>query len=174
MHETNLVDNTVRKCIRKLRGSHGFKRFLRDGQYTDLEVRGEQFYQATEIKVSADRRRDEVWTTVCLQKFDNNECQWPMFFALMAIDGRGLATNSERARFVILGIFKNDQTQVDKYLQMLNPLLRRTTEGKAECFRTTLMVFCATSSYVTKPVSVLSISHRLALFSFLIHEHTHM
>lgn len=36
-----------------------------------------------------------------------------MFFALMIIDG----------------IFKNNQTQVDEYLNALNPLLRRTTEG---------------------------------------------
>jgi len=29
----------------------------------------------------------------------------------------------------ILGIFKNNQAQVDEYLNVLNPLLRRTTEG---------------------------------------------
>ena len=28
-----------------------------------------------------------------------------------------------------LGIFKNNQAQVDEYLNALNPLLRRTTEG---------------------------------------------
>ncbi|CAF5186286.1 unnamed protein product, partial [Rotaria sp. Silwood1] len=27
-------------------------------------------------------------------------------------------------------IFKNNQAQVDEYLNALNPLLRRTTEGK--------------------------------------------
>ncbi|CAF4371742.1 unnamed protein product, partial [Adineta steineri] len=71
VHDATLVDNTVRKCIRKLRGTHGFKRFLRDGQYTDLESKDQRFYQETEIK-----------------KFDKNECEWPMFFALMAIDGK--------------------------------------------------------------------------------------
>ncbi|CAF1001658.1 unnamed protein product [Adineta steineri] len=95
VHDATLVDNTVRKCIRKLRGTHGFKRFLRDGQYTDLESEDQRFYQETEIK-----------------KFDKNECEWPMFFALMAIDG----------------IFKNNSAQVDEYLTALNPLLRRTTE----------------------------------------------
>ncbi|CAF2643856.1 unnamed protein product [Rotaria sp. Silwood2] len=96
IHNETLVESTIRKCIRKLRGTHGFKRFLRDGQYTDLESKGERFYQEAEIK-----------------KFDKNECEWPMFFAVMAIDG----------------IFKNNQTQVDEYLNALNPLLRRTTEG---------------------------------------------
>jgi hypothetical protein len=32
--------------------------------------------------------------------------------------------------FISLGIFKNKQSQVDEYLNALNPLLRRTTEGK--------------------------------------------
>ncbi|CAF1066408.1 unnamed protein product [Rotaria sp. Silwood1] len=96
VHNETLVNSTVRKCIRKLRGTYGFKRFLRDGQYTDLESKNERFYQETEIK-----------------KFDKNECEWPMFFAVMIIDG----------------IFKNNQAQVDEYLNALNPLLRRTTEG---------------------------------------------
>ncbi len=51
IYEATLVDNTIRKCIRKLRGTHGFRRFLRDGQYTDLEPKNERFYQASEIKV---------------------------------------------------------------------------------------------------------------------------
>ncbi|CAF4345953.1 unnamed protein product, partial [Adineta steineri] len=45
-------------------------------------------------------------------KFDKNECQWPMFYAVMIIDG----------------IFKNNQAQVDEYMAALNPLLRHTTE----------------------------------------------
>jgi len=51
IHDSTLVQNTIRKCIRKLRGTHGFKRFLRDGQYTDLESKNQRFYEATEIKV---------------------------------------------------------------------------------------------------------------------------
>lgn len=51
IHDATLSQNTIRKCIRKLRGTHGFKRFLRDGQYTDLESKDERFYKATELKV---------------------------------------------------------------------------------------------------------------------------
>ena len=51
MHDETLVQNTIRKCIRKLRGTHGFKRYLRDGQYTDLESKDQRFYESTEIKV---------------------------------------------------------------------------------------------------------------------------
>ncbi|CAF4607882.1 unnamed protein product [Rotaria socialis] len=115
IHDSTLVQTTTRKCIRKLRGTHGFKRFLRDGQYTDLESKDHRFYETTEMK-----------------KFDKNECQWPMFFALMAIDG----------------IFKNNQVQVDEYLTALNPLLRRTTEALD-----TTSLFTAINSETNSPKS---------------------
>jgi hypothetical protein len=53
-----------------------------------------------------------------------------MFYALMAIDGRQInLIESDSDQFLLLGIFKNNQAQVDEYLAVLNPLLRRTTEG---------------------------------------------
>ena len=55
VHDTTLVQSTIRKCIRKLRGTRGFKRFLRDGQYTDLESKDQRFYEATELKVKLNR-----------------------------------------------------------------------------------------------------------------------
>lgn len=33
-----------------------------------------------------------------------------------------------------LGVFKNNLAQVDEYLNALNPLLRRTTEGTVHLF----------------------------------------
>ena len=50
IHDSTLVQNTIKKCIRKLRGTHGFKRFLRDGQYSDLEAKDQRFYEPTETK----------------------------------------------------------------------------------------------------------------------------
>ena len=46
------MEHTIRKCVKKLRGTYGFKRFLRDGQYTDLESKTERFYEAAEVKVN--------------------------------------------------------------------------------------------------------------------------
>lgn len=88
IHEATLVENTIRKCIKKLRGTHGFKRFLRDGQYTDLESTENRFYQATEIKVSSRVICSSHFIRFSVQKFDKNECEWPMFFAVMAINGK--------------------------------------------------------------------------------------
>jgi hypothetical protein len=55
-----------------------------------------------------------------------------MFFALMAIDGKKKIKKQTIAIHFhnYLGVFKNNQAQVDEYLTALNPLLRRTTEGK--------------------------------------------
>jgi len=55
-----------------------------------------------------------------------------MFFALMAIDGKKKIKKKtiEIHLHNYLGVFKNNQAQVDEYLTALNPLLRRTTEGK--------------------------------------------
>jgi hypothetical protein len=53
-----------------------------------------------------------------------------MFFALMAIDGKKKIENNIEIYYYYLGVFKNNQAQVDEYLTALNPLLRRTTEGK--------------------------------------------
>lgn len=60
----------------------------------------------------------------------------------MAIDGKrpiiSLSTwspmprDAELTLMFAVGIFKNNQAQVDEYLAALNPLLRRTTEGNWE------------------------------------------
>jgi hypothetical protein len=44
------------------------------------------------------------------------------------------------------GIFKNNQAQVDEYLNALNPLLRRTTEGKINLNLNTKNAFIKQSS----------------------------
>jgi hypothetical protein len=59
-----------------------------------------------------------------------------MFFALMIIDGQSMLAekqqlvDNEEVSF-LSGIFKNNQAQVDEYMSVLNPLLRRTTEGNS-------------------------------------------
>ena len=48
-----------------------------------------------------------------------------------------MVNKSEYKNFIYdnyLGIFKNNQAQVDEYLTILNPLLRRTTEGNINPF----------------------------------------
>ncbi|KAM4767466.1 phosphorylase b kinase regulatory subunit beta isoform 5-T7 [Cyanocitta cristata] len=91
-----LFGQTLDKIIRKLKGKYGFKRFLRDGYRTALEDRTRRYYKPAEIKL-----------------FDGIECEFPLFFIFMIIDG----------------IFKGNPTQVKEYQDLLDPLLQHTPEG---------------------------------------------
>ncbi|KAL1227892.1 putative phosphorylase b kinase regulatory subunit beta [Trichinella spiralis] len=69
---------------------YGFKRFLRDGKFCVLENPNRQYYQSGETKL-----------------FQGVECQWPMFFVYMIIDG----------------VYMGNQRQVKVYADLLEPLL---------------------------------------------------
>ncbi|NXU38607.1 KPBB kinase, partial [Drymodes brunneopygia] len=91
-----LFGQTLDKIIRKLKGKYGFKRFLRDGYRTALEDRTRRYYKPAEIKL-----------------FDGIECEFPLFFIFMIIDG----------------VFRGNPTQVKEYEDLLEPLLQHTPEG---------------------------------------------
>ena len=51
-------------------GKYGFKRFLRDGFGTTIDGKGRRFYEPSEVKL-----------------FESIECEWPVFFVYLIIDG---------------------------------------------------------------------------------------
>ncbi|XP_071423766.1 phosphorylase b kinase regulatory subunit beta isoform X3 [Pithys albifrons albifrons] len=91
-----LFGQTLDKILRKLKGRYGFKRFLRDGYRTALEDRTRRHYRPAEIKL-----------------FDGIECEFPLFFIFMIIDG----------------VFRGNPAQVKEYQDLLDPLLQHTSEG---------------------------------------------
>uniref|UniRef100_A0A8B9GCA7 Phosphorylase b kinase regulatory subunit n=1 Tax=Amazona collaria TaxID=241587 RepID=A0A8B9GCA7_9PSIT len=91
-----LFSQTLDKIIRKLKGKYGFKRFLRDGYGTALEDKTRRYYKPAEIKL-----------------FDGIECEFPLFFIFMIIDG----------------VFRGNPAQVKEYQDLLDPLLQHTCEG---------------------------------------------
>ncbi|ETE72965.1 Phosphorylase b kinase regulatory subunit beta [Ophiophagus hannah] len=91
-----LYSQTVDKIVRKLKGKYGFKRFLRDGYRTALEDKNRQYYKPAEIKL-----------------FDGIECEFPLFFIFMMIDG----------------LFRGHPEQVKEYQDLLDPLLQQSAEG---------------------------------------------
>ncbi|XP_076321382.1 putative phosphorylase b kinase regulatory subunit beta isoform X1 [Tachypleus tridentatus] len=97
-HDELIYTRTKEKILRKLQGSYGFKRFLRDGYGTVEEDLSRKYYESGETKV-----------------FENIECEWPMFFIFMILDG----------------IFKGNEEQVKKYQHMLHPRLKRDKFGDA-------------------------------------------
>ncbi|XP_075622011.1 phosphorylase b kinase regulatory subunit beta isoform X7 [Balearica regulorum gibbericeps] len=91
-----LFSQTLDKITRKLKGKYGFKRFLRDGYRTALEDKTRRYYKPAEIKL-----------------FDGIECEFPLFFIFMIIDG----------------VFRGNPAQVKEYQDLLDPLLQHTSEG---------------------------------------------
>uniref|UniRef100_A0A6I8NLB0 Phosphorylase b kinase regulatory subunit n=1 Tax=Ornithorhynchus anatinus TaxID=9258 RepID=A0A6I8NLB0_ORNAN len=91
-----LFNQTLDKVVRKLKGKYGFKRFLRDGYRTSLEDQNRRYYKPAEIKL-----------------FDGIECEFPIFFLYMMIDG----------------VFKGNPKQVKDYQDLLTPVLHQTAEG---------------------------------------------
>lgn len=85
-----LVERTRNDIIKKLKGRYGCKRFLRDGHQTVLEDVGRLHYEAWE-----------------LQQFEHIECEWPLFFTYLVLDG----------------LFRGDWEQVKEYQEALEPLL---------------------------------------------------
>ncbi|KAK7865402.1 hypothetical protein R5R35_001882 [Gryllus longicercus] len=69
-HDEVLYCDTKSNVMRRLRGQYGFKRFGRDGYKCVLEDTNRQFYRNGEIKA-----------------FENVECEWPLFYIFMIIDG---------------------------------------------------------------------------------------
>ena len=51
VHQKDIVQTTFTKCVRRLKGNYGFKRFLRDGANHLLENKNEPFYNSSEVKV---------------------------------------------------------------------------------------------------------------------------
>ncbi|XP_029353472.1 phosphorylase b kinase regulatory subunit beta isoform X1 [Echeneis naucrates] len=93
-----LCSQTLSKVVRKLRGKYGFKRFFRDGYRTINEDKNRRYYKPAEIKL-----------------FDGIECEFPIFFIYMMIDG----------------VFRGNKAQVKEYQDLLEPIIFQSCEGHA-------------------------------------------
>uniref|UniRef100_A0A7N8XZR9 Phosphorylase b kinase regulatory subunit n=1 Tax=Mastacembelus armatus TaxID=205130 RepID=A0A7N8XZR9_9TELE len=93
-----LYSQTLDKIVRKLRGKYGFKRFLRDGYRTANEDKNRRYYKPAEMKL-----------------FDGIECEFPIFFIYMMIDG----------------VFRGNKAQVTEYQELLDPIIFHSYEGHA-------------------------------------------
>ncbi|XP_058979879.1 probable phosphorylase b kinase regulatory subunit beta isoform X3 [Musca domestica] len=95
-HEERLVEQTKNNVINRLRCKRGFKRFSRDGFLSKNEDKTRRYYHTGEIK-----------------EFEGYECEWPMFFIAMIIDG----------------VFKNNTEQIEEYQNELRPCLYVDAHG---------------------------------------------
>jgi len=90
VEDIELSDRTRSEIINKLQGLYGCKRFLRDGHQTVLENTGRLHYEPME-----------------LQAFEHIECEWPLFFTYLVLDG----------------LFRGDKEQVKDYQERMESLL---------------------------------------------------
>ncbi|MBW4674608.1 MAG: glycoside hydrolase family 15 protein [Desmonostoc geniculatum HA4340-LM1] len=90
VEDLQLRDRTLNDIINKLAGKYGCKRFLRDGHQTVLEDNQRLHYEPWELK-----------------QFEHIECEWPLFFTYLILDG----------------LFCGNQEQVKKYQELLKALL---------------------------------------------------
>ncbi|KAI8849362.1 glycosyl hydrolases family 15-domain-containing protein [Chytridium lagenaria] len=88
--DIKVVNRTRNEIVKKLGGRFGFKRFLRDGHQTVLEDTSRLHYDPHELRI-----------------FEGIECEWPLFFTYMILDG----------------FFRDDKAQVEEYRRLLEPLL---------------------------------------------------
>ncbi|CAG7786316.1 unnamed protein product [Allacma fusca] len=95
-HDEVLYSKTKDKVVRKLKGEYGFKRFHRDGYKTVLEDPNVRFYKNGQTK-----------------DFEYIECEWPIFYLFMIIDG----------------VFKGVSDQVEEYCQLAKNRLTRDAYG---------------------------------------------
>jgi phosphorylase kinase alpha/beta subunit len=90
VEDVDLRDRTRNDIINKLAGKYGCKRFLRDGHQTVLEDSQRLHYEPWELK-----------------QFENIECEWPLFFTYLVLDG----------------LFRGDKEQVEFYQKGLENVL---------------------------------------------------
>jgi len=90
VEDLDLRDRTRQRVVDQLQGAYGCKRFLRDGHQTTVEDAGRLHY--------------EPWE---LQQFENIECEWPLFYVYLFLDG----------------LFRGDEVAIDEYRNRLKSVL---------------------------------------------------
>ncbi|NWS76851.1 KPB1 kinase, partial [Crotophaga sulcirostris] len=96
VEDSELVEITKQEIITKLQGRYGCCRFLRDGYRTPREDPNRSYYEPAELKL-----------------FENIECEWPLFWAYLVIDG----------------IFSGNMEQVQEYREALEGVLIKGKNG---------------------------------------------
>ncbi|NWX56094.1 KPB1 kinase, partial [Promerops cafer] len=96
VEDSELVEITKQEIITKLQGRYGCCRFLRDGYRTPKEDPRRLYYEPAELKL-----------------FENIECEWPLFWAYLMIDG----------------IFSGNVEQVQEYQEALEGVLIKGKNG---------------------------------------------
>lgn len=90
VEDASIINTTKSEIINRLQGVYGCKRFLRDGHHCENEDRLRLHYELHE-----------------LSKFEHIECEWPLFFCFLILDG----------------LYNNNMQQVKEYKALVERLV---------------------------------------------------
>jgi phosphorylase kinase alpha/beta subunit len=99
VEDMDLINRTRTDILKKLGGKFGCKRFLRDGHQTVVEDTSRLHYEPHELNI-----------------FEGIECEWPLFFTYLILDG----------------LFRGDKEQIDKYSGLLSKILVDSEANRSE------------------------------------------
>lgn len=104
-HEEMLYQETKNNVISELKGNYGFKRYIRDGYKTVNENSSKRFVSVNK-KIISPISYDILFRYYHegeIKNFENIECEWPIFYIFMIIDG----------------VFKTLPDQIQEYQDLL-------------------------------------------------------
>ncbi|XP_057312817.1 phosphorylase b kinase regulatory subunit alpha, liver isoform-like isoform X2 [Hydractinia symbiolongicarpus] len=90
VEDASIINTTKSEIVNRLQGVYGCKRFLRDGHHCENEDRLRLHYELHE-----------------LSKFEHIECEWPLFFCFLILDG----------------LYNNNMQQVKEYKALVERLV---------------------------------------------------
>uniref|UniRef100_A0A671KU62 Phosphorylase b kinase regulatory subunit n=1 Tax=Sinocyclocheilus anshuiensis TaxID=1608454 RepID=A0A671KU62_9TELE len=112
VEDMELVNITKEEIISKLQGRYGCCRFLRDGHKTPKEDPNRLYYESAELKL-----------------FENIECEWPLFWTYLILDGIFINSPEQVKPFRISCFGNMRQYDVDE--EYVNPhTVERIPMGK--------------------------------------------
>jgi DNA helicase-2/ATP-dependent DNA helicase PcrA len=109
VEDPDLVARTQSEIVQKLEGNYGCKRFLRDGHQTVLEDTRRLHYETWELK-----------------QFENLECEWPLFFTYLLLDGLFRQDEAARdrwqrkLRYLLLDEYQDTNPLQSKFIDLLS------------------------------------------------------
>lgn len=98
-----LYQETKNNVVRCLKGEYGFKRYIRDGYKSVIEDPSRRYGSRNIIIKGLHYLACRYYKNGELKNFENIECEWPIFYIFMIIDG----------------VFKTLPDQIQEYQDLL-------------------------------------------------------
>jgi hypothetical protein len=79
------------------------------------------------------------------QEFEGIECEWPLFYTFMIIDG----------------VFKSQSEQIEEYQNLLKSKIKRDMNGGTVCYLSFWMTVCIKNIIKSVDLQIVMLSHKI-------------